>query len=114
MTVIQLPIALLPALPHWVWPSGDLWFWVGVVAVTAISAHYCMARAFQLADATVVVPMDFLRLPLIAFVGFAFYGEALSVWVFVGALIVFAATWLNLKSAAGSHSPTGRQVQDLL
>ena len=66
------------------WPSGGLWFWVGVVAVTAISAHYCMARAFQLADATVVVPMDFLRLPLIAFVGFAFYGEALSVWVFVG------------------------------
>ncbi len=100
MTVIQLPIALLPALPHWVWPSGGLWSWVGVVAVTAISAHYCLARAFQLADATVVVPMDFLRLPLIAVIGYAFYGEALTVWVFIGALIVFLATWLNLKSVA--------------
>ena len=96
--MIQLPIALLPALPHWVWPSAGLWPWVGVVAVTAVSAHYCLARAFRLADATVVVPMDFLRLPLIAVIGFAFYGEALTVWVFVGALIVFFATWLNLKS----------------
>ena len=100
MTVIQLPIALLPALPHWVWPSTGSWPWVGVVGLSAVSAHYCLARAFQLADATVVVPMDFLRLPLIAVIGFAFYGEALSVWVFVGALIVFAATWLNLKAAA--------------
>ena len=91
MTVIQLPIALLPALPHWVWPSGGLWAWVGVVAVTAISAHYCLARAFQLADATVVVPMDFLRLPLIAVIGYAFYGEALTIWVFIGAAIVFLA-----------------------
>jgi drug/metabolite transporter (DMT)-like permease len=100
MTAIQLPIALLPALPHWVWPSAGLWAWVGVVALTAVSAHYCLARAFQLADATVVVPMDFLRLPLIAVIGFVFYGETLTIWVFFGALIVFSGTWLNLKSAA--------------
>jgi S-adenosylmethionine uptake transporter len=42
--------------------------------------------------------MDFLRLPLIAVVGFVVYGEALSVWVLVGALIVCLATWLNLRS----------------
>jgi drug/metabolite transporter (DMT)-like permease len=103
MTVIQLPLGLVPALPHWVWPSAALWPWVGVVAVTALSAHYCLTRAFQLADATVVIPMDFLRLPLIAIVGFLFYGEALKIWVFVGALLVFAATWLNLRSASSSN-----------
>jgi drug/metabolite transporter (DMT)-like permease len=108
MTVIQLPLALVPSLPHWVWPSAALWPWVGVVAVTALSAHYCLTRAFQLADATVVIPMDFLRLPLIAVVGFIFYGEALNIWVFVGALIVFAATWLNLRSASGSNQARSR------
>jgi drug/metabolite transporter (DMT)-like permease len=61
-----------------------------------------LTRAFQLADAAVVIPMDFLRLPLIAAVGFLFYGEALNMWVFFGALIVFAATWLNLKSASNA------------
>ena len=99
MTAIQLPLGLVPALPGWVWPSAPLWPWVGVVAVTALSAHYCLARAFRLADATVVVPMDFLRLPLIAVVGFLLYGEKLEVWVLVGAIIVFVGAWLNLKSA---------------
>jgi len=98
MTVIQLPLGLVPALPGWVWPSAASWPWVVVVATTALSAHYCLARAFRLADASVVVPMDFLRLPLIAIVGFVFYDEALQVWVLVGAVIVFAAAWLNLKS----------------
>jgi drug/metabolite transporter (DMT)-like permease len=105
MTVIQLPLGLVPALPGWVWPSLAAWPWVGVVAVTALSAHYCLTRAFQLADATLVVSMDFLRLPLIAVVGFLFYGEPLQIWVFVGALIVFAATWLNLKSARKTSEP---------
>jgi drug/metabolite transporter (DMT)-like permease len=99
MATIQLPLALLPALPHWVWPSPRLWPWVVVVAVTAVSAHYCLARAFRLADATLVVPMDFLRLPLIAVIGYVFYGEALTIWVLAGAAIVLLATWLNLKTA---------------
>ena len=102
MTAMQLPLGLLPALPKWVWPSAALWPWVVIVAVTSLSAHYCMARAFRLADATVVVPMDFLRLPLIAIVGFFFYHEPLNGWVFVGALIVLAGTWLNLKSATAA------------
>jgi drug/metabolite transporter (DMT)-like permease len=99
MTAIQLPLGLVPSLPKWVWPSAALWPWVVVVAVTALSAHYCLARAFRLADATVVVPMDFLRLPLIAAVGYFVYGERLEVWVLVGATIVFFGAWLNLKSA---------------
>jgi drug/metabolite transporter (DMT)-like permease len=108
MTVTQLPLGLVPALPHWVWPSATLWPWVGIVAVTALSAHYCLTRAFQLADATVVIPMDFLRLPLIAVVGYLFYGETVKIWVFIGALIVFTATWLNLKSAANSKPARSR------
>ena len=103
MTAIQLPIGLALALPGWVWPSRSLWPWVVVVGVTALSAHYCMTRAFRLADATVVMPLDFLRLPLMAVVGFIVYGEALQIWVLVGATIVFAGTWLNLKGAQGSQ-----------
>jgi drug/metabolite transporter (DMT)-like permease len=99
MTAIQLPLGLIPALPDWVWPSVGAWPWVALVATTALSAHYCLTRALQLADASVVVPLDFLRLPLIAVVGLLFYGEPLNAWVLVGAAIVFAATWLNLKSA---------------
>jgi drug/metabolite transporter (DMT)-like permease len=99
MTVIQLPLALVPALTHWVWPSMHLWPHVVILAVAAVSGHYSLARAFRLADATLVVPMDFLRLPLIAVVGYVWYGEALTIWVGIGSAIVVFATWLNLKTA---------------
>ena len=62
----------------------------------------------QLADASVVIPLDFLRLPLIAVVGYFAYGETINVWVPVGAAIVFVATWLNLRSAGpGSRHGAG-------
>jgi drug/metabolite transporter (DMT)-like permease len=105
MNSIQLLLCLGPAMPHWLWPSPGAWPFVVLVSVTALSAHYCLARALRLADATVVVPMDFLRLPLIAVVGYLFYGEALSIWVLVGALIVCFATWLNLRSARAPIPP---------
>jgi len=104
MTVIQLPLALIPSLPNWLWPSAPLWPWVLVVALTALSAHYCLARAFRLADATVVVPMDFLRLPLVALLGLVLYGEALKIWVVLGAAIILLAAWLNLRSAQSARS----------
>jgi len=108
MTLMQLPLALIPALPRWVWPPLALWPWVGVVALTALSAHYCLTRAFKLADATVVMPMDFLRLPLIAVAGFFLYREPVDIWVVIGALVVFAATWLNLTSASNARRDRSR------
>ena len=67
-----------------------------VVGVTGLSAHYCMTRALQLADATVVVPMDFLRLPLIAAVGFLFYGEKLDWLVLAGAAVMVVGNFVNI------------------
>ena len=99
MTVIQLPLGLFPALPNWVWPKLADWPWVVVVGVTALSAHYCMARALKLAEATVVVTLDFMRLPLIMVVGLALYGEALDPWIIIGAGIIFVGVYVNLRDA---------------
>jgi drug/metabolite transporter (DMT)-like permease len=100
MTAIQLPLGFFAALFDWRWPPASAWPWVAVVAITALVAHYCMAKAFRLADATVVVPLDFVRLPLIALLGWLLYAESVNVWVLLGAALVFLGIWLNLKSAA--------------
>ena len=97
MTLVHLPIAFVFSLADWVWPSGQNWPWIVIVGLTGLGAHYCMARAFQLADASLVVPLDFMRLPLIAAVGFVVYGEALNAWVLGGAALVFAANFLNIR-----------------
>lgn len=96
MTVIQLPVGLLFALPTWVTPDIALLPWIVVVGASALSAHYCMAKALQLAEAIVVAPMDFLRLPFITFLGYLLYGESLDIFVMLGVLIIFASNLLMI------------------
>ena len=98
MTAIQLPLGFVAALADWTTPSMALWPWLLVVGVTALSAHYCLTRALTLSDAMVVVPMDFLRVPLIALVGYLFYGEALDGFVLGGALVMLAGNLVNIRA----------------
>ena len=98
MTIIQLPLGLIPSLANWVAPPAMAWPWLIAVGLSALSAHYCMARAFRLADATVVVPMDFLRLPLAAVIGFLFYAETIEWWVLAGAVVIFAGSLINIRA----------------
>jgi drug/metabolite transporter (DMT)-like permease len=100
MTLIQLPLGFALSLHNWTWPSTGMWPWIAIVGVTALIAHYCMTRAFRLADATVVVPMDFLRLPLIAAIGYFLYGETVDIWVVLGAIVLCLGAWLNITTAA--------------
>ena len=97
MSVLQLPLALLPALPAWTAPALADLPWIAAVAVFGFTSHYCLARAFALADASVVVPIDFLRLPLIALVGFLAYGEPFQAPILVGAAVIFAGTYFCLS-----------------
>lgn len=98
MTVIQLPMGAVPSLMDWTTPSLAMWPWLAVVGATALSAHYCMARAFAHADAMVVVPMDFLRLPMVALLGLVMYGEPLDPWVLAGAGVIFTAIFINIST----------------
>src|SRR6202030_4143189 len=64
MLVVQSAAGFFPTLYVWVWPSAHAWGWMVVIAVCGTFSHYCLASAMRYADATVVVPMDFLRGPL--------------------------------------------------
>jgi drug/metabolite transporter (DMT)-like permease len=96
MLVIQSAIGLVPALLVWQWPSAQTWGWVLVVAFCGTYSHYCFARAMQHADTTVVVPMDFLRVPLTALVGWQVYAEALDLFTGLGVGLILAGNVLNL------------------
>ena len=69
---------------------------VVLVGCAGLLAHYCITSALKLAPAVIVSPMDFLRLPVMVFVGAAFYGESINFWVILGALIVFSANFWNI------------------
>lgn len=96
MTVLQLPLGAVPSFLDWTTPSTAMVPWLFLVGVTALSAHYCMARAFAHADAVVVVPMDFLRLPLVAMLGLVLYDEPLDPWVLAGAAVICGGILVNI------------------
>ena len=68
------------------------------VAIAGTTAHYCLSNAFRAGDATLVVPLDFMRIPLIAVVGWALYGESLDIFVLLGALIIIGGVLWNLRA----------------
>ncbi|MEM9637014.1 MAG: DMT family transporter [Pseudomonadota bacterium] len=70
--------------------------YVVMIGFAGLLAHYCMTNALAIAPATVVVPIDFIRLPAIAVIGMLLYNEAVDMWVFLGALIIFAGNYLNI------------------
>jgi len=99
MSVIQLPLSLL---------GSDLTVFLHLetrhilpaigVGIAGLTSHYCLSNAFRSGDATLVVPLDFMRIPLIAVVGWAFYDEQLDIFVLLGALIIVAGVMWNLRS----------------
>lgn len=101
MLIIQSVIGLVPALAVWRWPSAAIWGWILVIAFLGTYSHYCLTQAMQHADATIVVPMDFLRVPLTAAAGWLIYGERLDTVTMLGAALILLGNLLNLKSARG-------------
>lgn len=101
MNVMQLPMNLAGSDLLFVRKlgSGDLLPVIGV-AVSGLTSHLCLTNAFRHGDATVVYPLDFLRLPLIALIGWWFYREALDPMVFAGAALIIAGVLWNLHDAA--------------
>ena len=96
MLVIQSIIGFMPALYVWRWPSHAVWPWIVVIAFAGSYAHYCMARAMVHADATVVMPMDFLRVPATAALGWLVYSEQIDLLTALGAALILAGNVLNL------------------
>ena len=101
MAVIQLPLSLVGSDPAVFLrlQLRDLLPML-VVGIAGLTSHYCLSNAFRSGDATLVVPLDFLRIPLIAVVGWAFYSEGLDIFVPLGAMIIISGVLWNLTTEA--------------
>jgi len=99
MTVIQLPMGLIPSLPGWVWPSEAMWPWIVALGIAAMGAHYCFSQALSVAESGFVAPIEFLRLPLIGGMGYLLYGEVVDIWILVGAAMMMAGNLINIRTS---------------
>jgi len=99
MSLIQLPLSFGLAYQHLTPPNAIQSFWLLVIGLTSMASHFCMSKAMQKTDLSIVVTLDFFRLPLITLVGVLLYAEAFKWVMVVGALMVFGANLINLYQA---------------
>jgi drug/metabolite transporter (DMT)-like permease len=108
MNLMQLPMTLAGSGPSFVTRlDASMALPLIATAITGLSVHLCMAQAFRYGDATVVVPLDFLRVPLIALIGWSFYGEALDALVLAGSGLIIASVIWNLRTEARAQPQSG-------
>jgi len=106
--VLIIPISLVPALFDWRTPGRADWPWLVGVGVFGTLAQYAITRAITVADARVVQPFDFTRLPFAAALGYLFFGEVSDIWTWVGAVVIFGAGSYALARERAASKEGGR------
>ena len=87
VSVLTLPAAL----PVWTTPDPTMLAWLALIGALSTVGWLCFTRAFALADASALLPLEFTRLPFVALLGYLAFGEVPDVWVWLGAAVIFAS-----------------------
>ncbi|WP_395788976.1 DMT family transporter [Aquimonas sp.] len=90
-TLLWVPLSLGPALWVWETPQGIIWLWIVLAGFFGTAGHMCWARALKLGDASMLTPISFLQVPLVAAAGYLLFDERLDLWIGTGAAIIFTA-----------------------
>lgn len=109
MNVLTAPVSLIPALFVWTWPAPLTWAYLVGVAATATVAHLCYTRAFAAADASAVLPYDYIRLPVIAALAFLVFGQVPDLWTWAGAAVILASSVYITRREAVVAARAGKQ-----
>ena len=95
--LIMMPLALLPALYVWEWPSYNVWLILMATGPVAVIGHVTMAKAYKLADASFVAGVDYARLPFAVLFGWVLFGELSDIWTWIGASIIFGSSFYVIR-----------------
>ena len=106
LTVMQFGFGLIATFydGHVTWPTAATMPWLVLIGFCGVIAHYSLTSALSLAPASYVMPIDFLRLPLIAVVAAMIYAEPLDPYVLGGGAVIFLGIWINIRSEIASKS----------
>ncbi|MDE3027211.1 MAG: DMT family transporter, partial [Paracoccaceae bacterium] len=80
----------MTAVGIWFWQpmSGPDWMLMGLLCCTAVSGHWLLIRAFEVAEASAIQPFAFLQLIFAAILGMTIFGDALHLNTVIGAVVV--------------------------
>lgn len=105
MSVLMTPMALIPALFVWEWPTWTELGWLAMIGVCGGAGQYFLAQSFHEADISAVMPFDFAKLIWVAAIAYLIFGEvpALATW-FGGAIIFISGLYIARREARQAAS----------
>lgn len=104
LVVMSVPVTLVPALFAWSWPALETWGWLALLGLASLLAHQCLTRSFAAADASAVLPYDYMRLIVTAALAYTIFGEVPTIWTWIGAAVIVAAVaYIAQREAAAAR-----------
>ncbi|MBK19587.1 MAG: hypothetical protein CMM52_12205 [Rhodospirillaceae bacterium] len=100
--LVMLVIALIPLLFDWRWPPVETVGWIIALGVFTTGGQWALARSIATADARIVWPFDFLRLPFTAAIGFVMFAQLPGIWTWVGSVVIFGAAYYVIRMEAAA------------
>ena len=105
MVIILIPITFIPAIPVWEWPSFETWLYLWGIAIVGTMEHFSWTKSYSMADITSLEPIGFIKLPIMALLGWMIFSEIPGTWTWVGGLIIFMSTiYISHREAKATDS----------
>lgn len=90
-TLLWVPLSLPTALLYWQWPQPEIWLFVAAAGLFGTAGHMCWMRALKIGDVSLLAPISFVQMPIVAVLAYFLFGEKLDRYTALGAAIIFAA-----------------------
>ena len=105
MVIMLIPITFVPAITVWQWPSFETWLYLWGIAILGTLAHFSWTKSYVMAEITSLEPIGFIKLPIIALLGWMIFAEIPGTWTWVGGLIIFMSTiYISQREAKAANS----------
>jgi drug/metabolite transporter (DMT)-like permease len=99
MCLTQLPISFACAYSNWNWPNSTDYFWLILIGLSGICAHFSMAKAMKQVDISSLIPLDYFRLPILILAGLFLYNETFDTTIIIGGALIFLGNYINQKKS---------------
>ena len=105
MVIILIPVTFIPAIPVWQWPNFETWLYLWGIAILGTLAHFAWTKSYSMAEITSLESIEFIKLPIMALLGWMIFSEIPGTWTWIGGLIIFMSTvYISNREAKATNS----------
>ncbi|MDP6603336.1 MAG: DMT family transporter [Rhodospirillales bacterium] len=109
MSLYASAFALIAAIPVWQMPDANQFVWLAALGACGSLTHICFAQSLRVAEVSLVLPLDFMRLIWSAIIGYVVFTETPVIWTWLGGFMIFsAATYIAIRESRREKAGTGR------